>query len=328
MNAARLFPRVGTALWRTPIDRLLSPATGAEQALAPEDVRSVGTLYSVPGWPPQKPFAGVWTSLPRPYPPGVLLIVAPIAALYHWTPLSFSWADHLLILLFLACAHFAFYQIARGAPAEGRTLYAGAAVVAYVYVTFWTLRGFYDPAVLVPLIVCGESIYRSNPLRACGAFAIALFVHFRALFYVPWALLAGWQLVEQRAWRSWSFRDWAFAAAGLVVAGVALYTLVLVAPAMDHLPLANPVHVGALRTSSVTAFAASIVLAGWLFARERAHLDIAMLVWFSVMIVAIRQLQAWHAFVFVPWVFAPAPSPSARFARIQWALVVTLAIIL
>jgi hypothetical protein len=254
--------------------------------------------------------------------------VAPVAALYHFTSLSFSWADHLLIVLFLGYANLAFYRVARGVPAEGRALYAAAGVVAYAYVTFWTLRGFYDPAALLPLVLCGEAINEGRSLRACGAFAVAVFVHFRALLYAPWALLAAWRLIEQRAWRRWSLRDGALVAASVVLAGTALYTLALVAPSLGELPLANPVHWGGVRASSLSAFVAAVGLAAWLFRRDRAHVDVAMLVWLSVMMLAIRQLQAWHAFMFVPWVFAPACSPAVRFGRIQWAVVVTCAVIL
>src|ERR1700677_3993577 len=74
MNAARLFPRVGLKLWTTPIDRLFAPMDEALQAAVPPDVRSVGGVHDVPGWPATKPFVGNWTSIARPYPPGAMLL--------------------------------------------------------------------------------------------------------------------------------------------------------------------------------------------------------------------------------------------------------------
>jgi len=43
------------------------------------------------------------------YPPGDMLLVAPIAALYHYTNLSFGGACHLLIGWFIVLAHSALF---------------------------------------------------------------------------------------------------------------------------------------------------------------------------------------------------------------------------
>jgi hypothetical protein len=331
MNTARLFPRVGLAIWQTPVERLLEPESRAEQALAPPDVRSAlygGEVFAVPGWPDDKPFAGSWTTIARPYPPGVLLLVAPIAALYHFTPLSFSGACHALILLFLACSHLAFHEVLRDLPDRDRRLYVAAGVVAYAYVTFWTLRGFYDPAAMIPLVACGRSLARRRWLGALALFALACFIHFRALFYVPWAVVAAWHVGAERAWQAWSPRGWLVAASAGVLGALSLFTFVLVRPVLGQVPLANPVHPGDLRAASVCLFGAAVALAAALFWRGRARLDLAMLGWLTLMIVSIRQLQAWHPFMFVPWIFAPAESNAVRFGRIQWALVTTVAVIL
>jgi hypothetical protein len=328
MNAARLFPRVGTALWRTPVDQLVPPASAAEIARAPADVQAFGGIRTVPGWPADKPFVGTWVNLARPYPPGVFLLVAPVAALYHETALSFSAACHLLILVFLAGAHLAFYFAWRNAPDRGRLLYVAAALVAYVYVAFWTMRGFYDAAAVAPLIVCGAAFDRRRWLAVCAAFAIALFIHYRALFYAPWLLVAAWGLARDRAWRSWSRGDWAVVCGAVSLGALSLYTFALVTPTLGQVPLANPVHPGDLHAVPVIAFGASVALAAALFIRQASRLDLVMLVWMTLMLIAIRQLQAWHAFIFVPWVLAPAASNAVRAGRIQWAVIATVAVIL
>jgi len=328
MNDARLFPRVGLKLWTTPIDHLFAPMDEARQALAPPDVRSLGDVRDVPGWPATKPFVGSWTSIARPYPPGAMLLVAPIALAYHFTGLSFAAANHLLILLYLAGSQVAFYIGIRQMPDERRRLYAAAWVVAYFYVTFWTLRGFYDAVALIPVLLAASAFEARRWLAVCVALAVGLFIHYRVVFCLPWGLYALWRLARDRAWSTWTAWQWTGAAIGALLAAVSVYTFVLVSPALGLVPLANPTHPGGLHPLPLLVFAASTAAAAVLFWRARAPLDLVMLAWLTLMIVSIRQLQAWHAFMFVPWVLAAAKSDGARFGRILWAVAVTVAVIL
>ncbi len=328
MNAARLFPRVGTGLWTTPIDELLPAASEAQSRLAPADVQGAGAIRVVPEWPAEKPFVGSWTQVPRPYPPGELLFVAPIAVAYQFTGLSFTAACHLLILWFLAASHVAFWLVFENVPERGRAFYMALAVASWAYVMFWTLRGFYDAAAVVPAMWAATCLGRRRWLAACLGLAVAFFIHFRAIFYLPWAAVAAWKLVESRAWRSWRARDWAAVAVGVSLTAASLYTFVLVAPSLGGLPLANPIHPGDLHLAPVMAFAASAILAAALLAREHAYVDVALLIWMTLVFVGTRQLQIWHPFLLLPWIFAPAGAPVVRFARVQWVTVLTLAVIL
>ncbi len=328
MNAARLFPRIGTALWRTPIDRLFPPGGDTDRARALTDVRSAEDLRVVPGWPANKPFVGGWTHIARPYPPGDLVIVAPVALLYHFTRLSFSGACHLLILTFLAFAHAAFAIVWLQAPRRDWLLYAAAGIASYAYVVFWTARGFYDSAAMVPVLWCAGCLERRRWLAAGVAFAVAIFIHFRAIFYAPWAVFAGWNLVRDRAYRGWCPRQWVAFGAAAALAAISLYTLVLVTPTLGALPMGNPIHPGHLRPAAVAAVVAAVGVAAGLFVRNRAYLVLAVLVWMTAMLVNVRQVQAWHTFMLLPWIFAPTSSAGVRLARMEWVAVVTIAVIL
>jgi hypothetical protein len=328
MNAARLFPRVGGALWRIPISKMFAELDPAKAAALPADVRSQGGILDVPGWPLDKPLIATWTTIPRPYPPGDLVLVAPIATLYHFTSMSFATATHLLIVLFLAVAHIAFWLIWRLGPHRGVALYGGAAIVAYLYVVYWTLFGFYDAAAVVPLLLCIRSIVDQKPIAAVVSFAVAAFVHFRALYYVPWLLVAAAEIVRLRSWRDCSAREWFALALAALLGGSALYTFLLVQPWLSCLPLGNPIHPGHVRLVPAIAFALAFGAAAALFGRGRAWLDLAILAWSSLCLILTRQVQAWHAVLLFPWIFAPCTRPLARVARIEFVTIVTLAVFL
>jgi hypothetical protein len=83
-----------------------------------------------------------------------------------------------------------------------------------------------------------------------------------------------------------------------------------------------------LKALPIVAFAASLAIAALLFARARSSLDLAVLAWMTVMLVAVRQTQAWHTLLLIPWIFAKASSDAVRVARIEFVAVVTTAVFL
>src|SRR6266446_1748868 len=113
MNTARIFLRFGTAIWRTPPQQMLPRPTPEVRARLPPDVfQCADCLFVAPGW--KKPVLLTWPNVVRPYPPGDMLLTAPIAALYHFTDLSATDANRLLLVLFCAASflHFRAYYYA------------------------------------------------------------------------------------------------------------------------------------------------------------------------------------------------------------------------
>jgi hypothetical protein len=328
MNAARLFPRVGSALWRTPISNMFPELDSTRAAAVPADVRSQGGMLDVPGWPPEKPLVATWTTIPRPYPPGDMVLVAPIAALYHFTSMSFATATHLLIVLYLALAHAAFFVVWRFVPRSGRALYTAAAMAAYFFVVYWTLCGFYDVAAVIPLLLCSHYISDRRPIASIVSFAVASFIHFRALYYLPWFIVAVAEAVRARVWRHSGAREWLAIAAAAALGVTALYTFLLLVPSLGMVPLGNPIHPGHIKPVPVFAFAVAFGVAAGVFGRARAWLDLAMLAWLSVTLIVTRQVQLWHTILLVPWIVAPCVARFGRAARIEYVTAVALAIFL
>ncbi len=190
MNAARVFPLLGIDLWRVPIAHEHRRLTAAELAATPTDVQQgaslSGGVFHVSGWPKDQPLAIGWSQKARMYPPGDMLLVAPIAALYHYTSLSLSGACRILLGWFIILAHaalFFFFLNVFENPRSGLDWLV--AFLVYSHVMYWTLEGFYDAVAIVPLVVCARYLGRRQGLSAGVAYSVAALVHFRAFFHAP-----------------------------------------------------------------------------------------------------------------------------------------------
>jgi hypothetical protein len=325
LNAARLFPRVGADVWRRPLTSMFAPLPPQLRALVQPGVTHPDA-YFVPGWPLDKPMVQGWASFPRMYPPGDMLVVAPVALAYHFTPLSFRDANRALVLLYLALAHVTVWLILRAAlssPAESPAARAAFVLAAYALVVYWSLEGFYDGLAIAPLVVAAAKLQRGRGVAALVAYCAAAALHFRALYFAPWALYA--------AWLAWNERPWdRRAVAGLAVAAAlaiaALYPFALVWPAVRTLPQ----NAGVTSANALAAFAAVLVLSGAALVWARAWLDCAVLAWLAVMLYAVRAHYAWYSVFLLPWLLAPVVGSrrqvlvgDARFVAVAaWALIV------
>jgi hypothetical protein len=334
MNAARVFPRIGIEIWRRPIDRLFRPLTPAELASMPKDIRAGGSfsggIFYVPGWPAGKPLVASWSNNPRNYPPGDMLLVAPIAILYHFTDLSFTTANRLLLMLFLIYAHVALFFFFKFLPefvpdnsslARIRVITAS---VVYLEVIHWTLEGFYDAAALAPLILCGWYIRQRKGLPAIAIFCLAAFIHFRAFFFAPLPVYALVLILRERQWRSWSVRQWIISATAGALGSVSLFVFFILWPSLRHLPLDNPINL-----LNYSAWLTWILLPIFLILacfvahqllRLQAWLDLSVFVWMAIMMLTIHEAYPWHTILAVmPWLCSlPSMIESSRVVRIQW----------
>ena len=330
MNAARAFTRVGRDLWRKPIADMFRPMTAAELARMPADVRAGGSetggVYFVPGWPQSKPLATSWSHKSRMYPPGDLLLVAPMAALYHFTAISLQGTCRLLLAWFIVLAHLALYWFLLSyfeGPRSGIE-WLGL-VILYSYMMRWTLEGFYDCAAMVPLILCARYLGRRRGLAAIVAYCVGAFVHFRVFFLAPWVLYAVFLVLKDRAWRRWTRRD---IPAMLVAAGCAaasLYVFWLDLPALRGSGANNPLLLLSPGLDPAMAWNFTIVLAasGGLLLWSRAWLDAAVLAWLALILFKLREFYWWHLVISMSWIGAPANRQIVRAIRVLFFVTVS-----
>jgi hypothetical protein len=325
MNAARVFPRVGFDLWRVPLGQQFRPLSEEERARMPPDVQKGGShtggVYHVPDWPEDKPLVIAWTSKTRMYPPGDMVLVAPIATLYHYTSLSLQGACRLLIGWYIVLAHvtlFLFFLSFFECRSGGIEWLA--AFLAYSYVMRFTLEGFYDAAAMAPLILCTRYWSRRHGVAAVLAYCVAAFLHFRAFFLAPWALVAAWTCVRTRCWRH--LDGWGglalLAAAGF--AASSLWTFWLDWPSLRQVPEFNPIVLGNYKENPALVWSLEVVIAvcGVALLWSRAWLDVVMLAWLSAIMFVLREFTAWHLIIPMAWIAAPVKRGYVRAVRLAF----------
>jgi hypothetical protein len=329
MNAARIFPRVGLDLWRVPIAKQFSRLTYDEQQRMPEDVQKGGSdtggVYRIPGWPDDKPLVIGWTGKTRMYPPGDMVLVAPIAALYHYTSLSLTGACRLLIGWYIVLAHVAFYFffVAFFESRSGGIEWL-AAFLVYSNVMHFTLEGFYDAAAIAPLVLCTRYWTRRRGVAAVLAYCVAAFLHFRAFFLGPWALVAAWTMLRTRFWKHLGWRTLLALAAAAFFGLSSLYTFWLDWPSLREVGEFNPIVLGHYKHNAAMVWNLKVVIVVCAVALlwARAWLDLVMLVWLSVIMFVLKEFAVWHLIIPMAWIAAPARHSYVRAIRLAFLLTV------
>jgi hypothetical protein len=325
MNAARIFPRLGLDIWRVPIDQKFRRLDSGEVSRLPADVRvgasSTGGLYYVPGWSEDKPLAISWSIKTRMYPPGDMLLVAPVALLYHYTSLSFSGACRMLFGLFIVLAHVALYFFFLVYfEGRGRGLDWLVCVFAYSYVMYWTLLGFYDAAAMVPIILCIRYLDRRRGLAAAVSYCVGAMLHFRVFFQAPFALYAAWVMGRTRFWRRFHRRDAVAVAVGVLCAVCSLYVFWLDWASLSNVGLHNSLHSSSPDKPVIWNFKILLLICAVAFAAARAWLDLFQLAWLGLAAFLLRELYYWHFMVSMSWFVAPCKRPYVRAVRVLFLL--------
>ncbi|MGH2756884.1 MAG: hypothetical protein ACRDI3_03760 [Actinomycetota bacterium] len=320
MNTARMFTHAGLDIWRKPLGELGEPMSGAETAALPDDLRTTLKEGSrkVPGWPEDKPYVATFVRNPSFQPPGGLALTAPVAAIYSYTSLSFSDANRLLIALYLVYAHVSLYVFFRAAARMG----AGAvgflgAFVVYGEVIHLTLQGFYEAALIGPLILSAWAAYERRGLAATAWFVIAVAIHFRALFFLPVFLYGCYLLVRQREWRKWSPRAWS-AVVGAGAAGAAtLVAFLYLWPHLTSMEVTAPVYFRKLFDDPPDAifYSGIALLLGAVLAVARGWRDLVLLVWGMGMFTLLREAFAWDVLTMLAWIGMPVVATRAGLVR-------------
>ena len=333
MNAARVFPRMGRDIWRVPIVTRFRTLTSDELAATPSDVQEGGSLsggvFHVPGWPQNKPLAIGWSGKTRMYPPGDMLLVAPIAALYHYTSLSLKGACRMLLGWFIVLAHaalFFFFLNVFENPRSGLDWLV--AFLVYSHVMYWTLEGFYDAVAIVPLMVCARYLGRRQGLPAGVAYCVGSLLHFRVFFHAPWALWSFGLMLRDRFWRK--LRPWHYVAMAVAVACAAgsLFAFWLDWESLRNVQIHNPLRSAQTPHDRALAWNFKVVVAvcGLAFLYSRAWLDLLSIAWLALVAFRLREFFYWHLLISTAWVAAPASRPVVRAARLAF-LLTTVAIL-
>jgi hypothetical protein len=333
MNAARIFPHMGIDIWRVPIASKYRALTWAEMAETPKDIQAgaslTGGVYYVPGWPKDKPLAIGWSQKTRMYPPGDMLLVAPIAIAYHYTSLTLTGACRLLLGWFIVLAHVALYFFFLNLfESKGSGLDWLVTFFVYSPVMYWTIEGFYDAVAIVPLVLCARYIHRRRGLAAGVAYCVGALLHFRVFFQAPWALWALGLMLRDRFWRRLRVRHVLGILVALVCACVSLLVFWLDWKSLRGVQIFNPFFhaFSAHDKAMLWNFKVLLVLCGAVFLTSRAWLDLISLAWLGLAAIGLREFYYWHLVISTAWIAAPAKRPVVRAARLVF-IMTTVAIL-
>ena len=156
------------------------------------------------------------------------------------------------------------------------------------------------------------------------AYCAAAFLHFRAFFLAPWALVAAWTMVRTRFWRRLDWRAGLALATAGVLGASSLYTFWLDWPSLRQVAEFNPVVAGNYKQNLALIWNLKIVIAVCAVALlwSRAWLDVVMLAWLSAIMFVLREFATWHLLIPMAWIAAPARRNYVRAIRLAFLLTV------
>jgi len=327
MNAARIFPRMGLDIWRVPIADRYRRLISQELDRLPEDIRvgasGTGGVFDVPSWPKNKPLAISWSNKTRMYPPGDMLLVAPIALLYHFTDLSFRDACRLLIGWFIVLTHVALFCFFLAYfEGKGTGIDWLICFFAYTQAMYWTLEGFYDAVAIVPLIVCLRFMAQRRGLAAGVAYCVGALLHFRVFFQAPWAIWALAIMVREKFWKRFGVREAIAVTFAVGCAGVSLFVFWLDWASLANVVVNNPLrHGSALENRAlIWNFKVLLLACGVAFLWARAWFDLVSLAWLGLVALNLREAYYWHFLISSAWLVAPARREMARGVRLAFLM--------
>jgi hypothetical protein len=321
MNSARVFPHIGFAIWRRPINQIFPEASGEDYLRLPDDVKvgasKTGGIYTVPGWRKDKPLAINWSNRPRNYPPGDLVLFAPVALLYHYTALPAKWTNRLAIVCCILFAHIAFYIfilfnfVEQTKETPPPTLFF---ILFYSTSLNWALEGFYDCAATVPIFICGGCLARKRGVDALLAYCVGAFIHYRTFFLAPLVVCAAFIILRERQWLTWRRSEWIKAILSFLFAFAALFPFLSLWPWISSASTYNPINFwgGNLDMATLIAFLIVLGSVGAFYSISAAWFDVFCVFWFVIMFTNVREVYKWHMLIPMAWAGLPVRIPGQQ----------------
>ncbi len=312
LNCTRVFPRVGVKIWRESVADMFPEIPPSERAILPADVRvgasDTGGLYKVPGWPETKPLATGWSHQPRFYPPGVFLLFAPVALVYHYTELSATAANRLAILLCLLGCHIALYLLIRFYLLDdecNRRISCLGLILVYGIAIRWSLEGFYDMTAVVPLLLAGNLLFKARDVDAILAYSISIILHYRAYMFMPLAVWAVARILRRRDWKTWRAIDWIKLVTALILSIISIATFLAVWPAIKAGDFTNPIGQWSITNEPFCATVLILVLGILALIYEQSLFDGTVLIYIALFLVSVYDVRPWHILIPLSWLGFP-----------------------
>ncbi len=326
ISMAIVFGHKGFAVFDTPANQLLVPARGADaEAVAAEVQWPMKEMWALDAKPGALPLPVNWSHLVRPYPPGVYLFQAPAALARVVLGASMRTAALISVVQCVLIAHLVLLLLASmlfGAVADGKLaksndgdarsalLALGLALwcVAGAHLLFWSLNGFYDGIAILFLLLCARAFARDKPADTVVFFALAVFFHYRALWFVALPVLAVTKAIVRQPRERLAKQDALKLALSLPLLTSSAYGFWLALPHLtEGWPENNP-----FLLHHVLEIPAGLLVLGCLLAapialllKRRFQLG-AILLTVLAFLLHTPQIWHWHALFLIPLLVLPA----------------------
>lgn len=242
------------------------------------------------------------------HPQGKFLYSAPEALLYAAAGVGYPFLKKLTLIKYLLVSHlvfalFVWLLLPKGRQAAQLAMILLLGPLFYQELVFWALYGIYDAVAVGALFGAIYFLSARQPVRSLVCYALAAFLHFRALWLLPIAVAACFQLPALlRLKRS---RQAALLAA-LALFEISVYALILAMPDISNYAVTNSLLWRALIADPSRALAFLVpflALAGFLIA-QRAWLALSLVIWQAFILVQTPDVRPWHGLFYLPIIAA------------------------
>ncbi len=256
-----VFYHLGREIYKYPINQLLAEdrSKQAYQFAKDNDV-PITDVFDFPiRLKKDQPVFVNWPKLARVYPPGIYLFFLPEALFLEYTDApgwminffsiaKFSFVAHLLLWFFLS-ALICQWNIKLFSWSLRRNIFLMVAIIVWVQICFWPLAGFYDEIAILFVVLMVCNVQKKRLIWAIFFFSIAVFFHFRSLWYFPLLIVSSVECLKKGSLKN-LIGDWRqipLLAVGTVILGISAYFFLLAYSSMKAFPVNNPLLARNLR---------------------------------------------------------------------------------
>lgn len=293
--------------------------------LSPETL-DWGVQHGIPDfelfkWPActAKPIAIVWPHIPRPYGPGIFILLKPIAELWNHDVIDFRTAQYLtffVMIFFAVLASFLFSTLIHEAPLDTPAWLRRLLCVFFtIDAVRWALNGQFDSISIFFLLVAFSFFRKKAFLQSLFFFALCFFFQFRTLFWLPLILVSMSKLPQQLRYIG-SIKMVLWISGGLIIAAIGLYVFGLCyAPIQMQMAkhITNPLFLNAeFHFKEWIGVLLAYFLASFTLLKERLYLTLLQLFWILFMLAQMPYVLGMHALFVIPILSLPFIERSFR----------------
>jgi hypothetical protein len=281
------------------------------------------TLGELAGREGSPPGHTPWPQHPFVYPPGALLLYLPFGWAEYGLGLPEAAVHRAVVLLCVILGHLSLAVFVRELVRGGGSL---ALVLGGLYAMValqFALNGFYDPAYVAAAMLGVVASRRGERSQSLLWLAVAAFLHFRALFFLPIALRDLGGLGARAARRQLARSEGLALVLALALAAAAAWSLLLTWKSFDDTTAANLILEEDFGWGGAVVVSAATLGAAFYLFRSGDRMAGLGIGWAGALTLALPFSRAWHSLALYPFLLLVSPEGRKREVVLLWLLVVS-----